>query len=88
MHVIAFVFIVVSSLSAPIAVAAALRGQARWRGLPAVSLVVAVLEFVFLFALGVLGHVATVVWMALLFGWLAALGAWLRRLADAGVRRA
>lgn len=80
LHVIAFVVVALSSLLAPIATAVALRGNPRWRGFPALSLAVVVLELVLFFPLDFLGDPAFVGYLVVLFGWFAALGARLRRL--------
>jgi hypothetical protein len=81
LHVLGFVTIALTSLVAPIVVALALRGNARWRGFPALSVAVVVLEAILFFPLDFLGDPAFVGFMVVLFGWFAALGARLRRLA-------
>ncbi|MDQ3857203.1 MAG: DUF998 domain-containing protein [Actinomycetota bacterium] len=75
LHLTGFVTIALSSLVAPIVTAIALRGNARWRGFPAFSVAVVVLEAVLFFPLDFLGDPAFVGYMAVLFAWFAALGA-------------
>jgi hypothetical protein len=81
LHVIGFVTIALTSLVAPIVAALALRGNARWRGFPAISVAVVVLEAILFFPLDFLGDPAFVGYMIVLFGWFALLGARLRKLA-------
>jgi hypothetical protein len=83
LHVIGFVVVALSSLLAPIAVAIALRGNERWRGFPALSLAVLVLEVLFFFPLDFLGDPAFVGFLVVLLGWFAVLGARYRRLPEA-----
>ena len=83
LHVIGFVTIALTSLVAPIVTALALRGNARWRGFPALSVAVVVLEAILFFPLDFLGDPVFVLYMVVLFGWFAALGSRLRRLAAA-----
>jgi hypothetical protein len=80
LHVIAFVVVALSSLLAPIATAVALRRNPRWRGFPALSLAVVVLELLLFFPLDFLGDAAFVGYLVVLFGWFAALGFRLRTL--------
>jgi hypothetical protein len=80
LHVIAFVVVALSSLLAPIATAVALRRNPSWRGFPALSIAVVVLELVLFFPLDFLGDPAFVGYLVVLFGWFAALGFRLRTL--------
>jgi hypothetical protein len=80
LHVIAFVTTAIASLLAQIATAFALRRNPRWRGFPALSLAVVVLEVAFFFPLAFLGDPAFVGYLVVLFGWFAVLGARLRSL--------
>jgi hypothetical protein len=82
-HGIAFIVLVVASLAAPLATAVALRGNPRWRRFPALSLAVVVLELALSVGLGSLGDPVFAAWLAVVFGWFAALGAHLRRLQEA-----
>jgi len=81
LHIAGFVLLALASLVAPLVTALALRGNARWRGFGAFSVAVVVLEAVLFFPLDFLGDPAFVGYMAVLFGWFAALGAHLRMLA-------
>lgn len=81
-HAVAFILLVVSALTAPIATALALRGSRRWRGFSALSLGVGVLELILTVGLGSLGDPVFAMWLAVVFGWFAALGARLRSLED------
>ena len=86
-HAAGFVLLVLSALTAPLATAVALRKSRRWRGLPALSLGVVMLELILTVGLGSPGDPVFAVWLAVVFGWFAALGARLRSLDDEpGVR--
>jgi Protein of unknown function (DUF998) len=80
LHVIGFVVVVLSSLLAPIATAFALRRNPNWRGFPALSIAVVLLELVFFLPLDFLGDPAFVGYLVVLFGWFAALGVRFRTL--------
>lgn len=81
LHLIGFGAIALASLLAPTVTAIALRGDARWRGFSAFSVAVVALEAVLFLPLDFLGDPAFVGYLVVLFGWFAALGARLRRLA-------
>ena len=81
-HAAGFILLVFSALAAPVATAVALRGNHRWRGITAISLGAVVLELILTVGLGSLGDPVFATWLAVVFGWMAALGVRLRTLDD------
>lgn len=78
-HGIAFLAIIATGLLAPLAMALALRGDASWRPIGAVSVAAAVLFVVFLFLPW--GNASFLLALVVAFAWIAAVAARLRALA-------
>jgi Protein of unknown function (DUF998) len=80
-HGIAFLVVLPSILLAPIATALAVRGDARWRGLSGLSLTATPIMVALLAA--PLGNAGFYLFLAVAFGWIAAIASRLRRLRPA-----
>ncbi len=78
LHALGFVVVVLTSFTAPLATAFALRGTERWRGYPALSALAAAAIFVFMFVLVFALELATTIGI---YGFFLVLLAWVELMA-------